>query len=348
MSRDSQNLLASIVATVIYGAFAYYLYEPYFSRFTRWQWFLPFGLWIAAMGGFFLSRRWVAGLFGSILAGAVYGFGPFVLSLTRYHPTVALLAASMPWLFMPAAFVDRKRHSAVAAALSLLPFLVVLLFFRLGATETLRLFAAPIQMQPKPIDLVGFLVPKVMVNRTAVLASLYHIPIAPLVIGLAIMVKSRRYGVTVIATLGLALAFGNFYLPAAHTAWLTVSPILWLSIPLLVLAVLTGVGYQGLIEAGPSDRKWVLAAAIVQGCLAIVALLLAAKYFQVRFGLADGYARLFVDAAKMYLIAAMTLGVLFVITRQKLRLQWFRQAALIAVLALDIFLAARYLVDKIL
>ena len=58
--------------------------------------------------------------------------------------------------------------------------LVVLLFFRIGATEALRLFAAPIQMQPKPIDLVGFLVPKVMVNRTAVLASLYHIPIAPL------------------------------------------------------------------------------------------------------------------------------------------------------------------------
>ena len=163
------------------------------------------------------------------------------------------------------------------------------------------------------------------------------------------MVKSRRYGVMAIADcLAWPWHCGNLYLPAAHTAWLTVSPILWLSIPLLVLAVLVGVGYQGLIEAGPSDRKWVLAAAIVQGCLAIVALLLAAKYFQVRFGLADGYARLFVDAAKMYLIGAMTLGVLFVITHQKLRVQWFRQAALIAVLALDIFLAARYLIDKVL
>ncbi len=348
MSRASQNLLFSILAAIIYGAFAYYLYEPYVTRLTRWQWFLPFGLWFASMGSYFLSRRWVESLFGSLLAGAVYGFGPFVLSLTRYHPTVSLLAASIPWLFMPAVFVDRKRHSAIAAALSLLPFLVVVLFFRIGAGQTYRLFAAPIQTQPKLIDLVGFLAPKVMVNRTAVLVSLCHIPVATLVIGLAMMVKSRRYGVMLVLVLGLALAFGNAYLPPAHTAWLTVSPILWLSIPLVVLSVLTGVGYQGLIEAGPSDRKWVLAAGIVLGSLAIASLLLATQYFQAFLSLADGHARLFVDSAKMYLIGAITLAALYLITRQKLRLHWLRHAALAAVLALDIFLTAPYLVDKIL
>jgi len=69
---------------------------------------------------------------------------------------------------------------------------------------------------------------------------------------------------------------------------------------------------------------------------------------QVIFSLGDGYARLFVETAKMYLIGAVTLGFLYLVTCRKLRLAWLRQAALAAVLTLDIFLAARAIVDKIL
>jgi len=348
MSRNSQNLLCSLLATLVYGVFAFYLYQPHFDRFSRSQWFLPFSVWTAAMGCFILSRRWVAGPFGSLLAGAIYGFGPFLLSLAQYHPTVGLLAASIPWLFMPAAFLGRKRHDLVGLALAFLPFLIVVLFFRVGASQEYRLFAAPIHAGPKPINLIGFIAPQVIVNRTAVLVSLYHIPIAPLVIGLGMIFRARRYGVLLILTLGLTLAFCRSYLGPAHIAWLGVSPILWLSVPLTCLAVLAGVGFQGLIEAGFSDRNWILAAAIALGALAIVALLLAAQYFQVLFSLADGYARLFVGTAKMYLIGAMALGIVYLITRQKLRLHWLRQLILVAVLTLDIFLAARHIVDKIL
>ena len=67
--------------------------------------------------------------------------------------------------------------------------------------------------------------------------------------------------------------------------------------------MLSGIGLQGLIEAGPADRRWVLAAAILLGILAIVALLLAAGGFQVFPGLRDGNGRLFLRAAELYLVA---------------------------------------------
>ena len=347
MSRYSQNVLWSILAALVYGAFAFYLYEPHFDRFSRWQWLLPFGAWAGALGCFILSRRWVVGLLGSLLAGAVYGFGPFLLSLARYHPTVGLLAASVPWLFLPAAYMGKKWHGVFAPFLCLLPFLVIVLFFRIGAWQDYRLFAAPIQIQPECMDLVGFLAPLAMVNDRDVLVSLYHVPVAPLLLGLALMFRARRFGVLLIVVLGLALTFCRCYLGPAHTAWFGISPILWFSIPLTCLAVLTGVGFQGLVEAGLPDRNWILAIAIALGALAIVALLLAAECFQVFCVFGDGHARLFVEAAKMYLLGAMTVAMIYLVTRLKLKLRLLRQPILAAALALDIFLAARYIIDHI-
>jgi len=124
--------------------------------------------------------------------------------------------------------------------------------------------------------------------------------------------------------------------------------LLWLSIPLVCLAVLAGVGLQGLIEAGPSDRWWVLLIAACLGALAVVTLLLAAKYFQVILGLADGYARLFVQAAKMYLMGALAMVIVFVMARQQMRLRPLRWAILAAALGLDIYLGALHIVGKIL
>ncbi|MBN1362652.1 MAG: hypothetical protein JW993_18790 [Sedimentisphaerales bacterium] len=335
-------------ALAVYVAFVVYLYRPYFEGFQSWQWLLPTNVLLAAVGCFVVSRRWVAGFTGSLLAGAVYGFGPFMLGLARYHPTAGLLGACIPWLFAPAALWGRRRHALVGAALSLLPFLGVVLFFRVSALEDYRFFAAPIQSQPRPVDLVGFVAPLVVADRGAMLASLYHAPVAALVLGAAMMVKARRYGLLVMAALGLALALCKSYLGPAAVVWLGVSPILWLSIPMVCLAVLAGLGMQGLLDAGHADRKWILAVAICLGALAIVILLLAAKYFQVIFGLADGYAKLFVEAAKMYLMAALAVGIVFAIARQNLRLQPLRWAVLCAALGFDVFLGARYIVDKIL
>ncbi len=348
-SKSTLSRAAALPATiVIYAAFAVYLYRPYFSGFQTWQWLLPLNVLIGAVGCCVVSRRWVGGFTGSLLAGVVYGFGPFMLGLARYHPTVGLLAASIPWLFAPAALWGRRRHPLVGAMLSLLPFLGVVLFFRVSALEDYRLFAAPIQAQPQLVDLVGFIAPLVVVSRSAMLASIYHVPIAALVLGAAMMVKAHRYGLLFIAAVGLALGLCQPYLGPAAIAWLGVSPILWLSIPMVCFSILAGLGLQGLLEAGHGDRKWILAADITLGGLAIVTLLLAAKYFQVIFGLADGYARLFVEAAKMYLLAALAVGIVFMIARQRLRFQWLRWAVLCAALGFDVFLGARYIVDKVL
>lgn len=348
MSRSSLNLIWLILATAVYVAFAVHLYYPYFGTFTPWQWLLPASVCLGAVGCFVLSRRWVIGFSGSFVAGLVYGFGPFLLSLARFHETTMLLAAGIPWLFLPAAFVGRKHGGVATFLLSLLPFAAIVLFFRVGAGADYRLFAAPIQAAPRPVDLFGFVAPLVMVTRTTTVPSLYHVPIAPLIFGLAMMFRARRYGVLLILVTGFALTFCRSFLAPAHLEWLGISPILWLSIPLVGLSVLAGVGLQGLIEAGFSDGKWVLLAGIVPGILAITTLLLAAKYFQTIFGLGDGYARLFVEAAKMHLMAAVAAAFVFTMTHFKTRVPSMRWLVLCGAIAVDIFFGAQYIVDKIL
>jgi hypothetical protein len=195
-------------------------------------------------------------------------------------------------------------------------------------------------------DLVSFVAPLVVVRRSTALIGVYHVPVAALVLGVAMMWKARRSGLVVVLLGGFFLAFCRSLLgpPAVH--WLGVSPILWLSIPMTCCAVLSGIGLQGLIEAGHGDRKWILAATIVLGVLAVVTLLLAVKYFQFIFGLADAYARLFHEAAQFYLVGAVAMAILYLMARQRLRLHWLRWLLLCIALGLDVFLGARYIVDK--
>jgi hypothetical protein len=324
------------------------LQNGHFGEFSGLQWLYAANACAAAIGGYLLSRRWVAGFTGSLLAGAIYGFAPFTLGLSRFHPAAGLLAASVPWLFLPAAFLERKRGKWIGTSLLLVPFVVILLFSYLSAGANWRLFAAPLGAEVRPSDLAGFIAPLVLTKRGAALMGLYHVPIATLVVGIVMIWKARRYSILALLLIGLLLAFSNSLLGADRMAWLAVSPILWLSIPLVWCAVLCGIGLQGLLEAGFADRKWLLASAVILCTLAIVTLFLAARYFQVLFGLANGYARLFVETAKMYLLGAVATGILYLMARQKLRLQWLRWAILCAALAVDIILGARYVIDSIL
>lgn len=335
-----------VLAAGLYATFAVYLYRPYFGRFDGWQWLLPVNACVAAFGGYVLSRRWVAGFAASLLAGAVYGFGPFLLGLAKFHPTAGTLAAAIPWLFVPAASFGKKRGGWLGAVLLFVPFAVIMLFFYLAAGR--RLFAAPLQVEVRPSDLVSFIAPLALVSRSTVPLGLYHVPMAALVLGLAMVWKARRYTILLVLLVGFALALSNLFLDPGKVAWLGVSPILWLSIPMTWCAILSGIGFQALIEAGYADKKWILAATIILGVLAIIALLLAAECFQVFLGLGDSYGRLFVEAAKIYLLGALATGIIFFITRQKLRLHWLRWALLCAALAVDIFLGARHIVDQIL
>jgi len=346
MNQNPRQVAWHLGAAILFIAFAGYLYWPRSSQLEGWQWLLPVNACIAAFGAYVLSRRWAPGFSGAVLAGLLYGFGPFLLGLAKVHPLAGLLAACVPWLFVPASMIEKRFGKAAGLVLLALPFAAIVLFSHVSASQ--RFFAAPLQVSVRPTDLAGFIAPLALITRSSALLGLYHVPMAALVLGAAMMGKARRYSLFVLVPAGFVLAFSKSFLDARQIAQIGVSPILWLSIPLTWCAVLAGIGLHGLIAAGYADQKWILAATIALGALSIVALLLAAHSFQVFLGLGDGHARLFVEAAKVYLLGAVATGIVFVITHMKLRLHGLRWAILCSALAVDIFLGARYIVDRIL
>ncbi len=133
------------VAVIIYAAFAVYLYQPYFKHFDRLQYLTIINLVAASAGCYVLSRRWVGAWWASVFAGAVYGFSPLSLILTAYHPTAGSVAASIPWLFLPAAFHSQLRRRWISYLAAVFPFVFIILFFNVAAYFGLF----PIPVQPK-------------------------------------------------------------------------------------------------------------------------------------------------------------------------------------------------------
>jgi len=326
-----------IVAAIVYAAFAMYLYQPYFPILNSLQYLLPLNLCLAALGCFVLSRRWVSSFAGSLFAGAIYGFGPFTLGLAKFYPTAGLLAASIPWLFCPAAFVGRNKWRWLSWPVSALPFLAIVIFFQISIYY--RLFAVPIQTKLSLGDLAGLIAPLVMAHRSTTLVSFYHVPLTALLIGFAMLLSARRLNIIVILCLGTVLAFCN--------SFFNISPIMWLTVSILCCSVLIGVGTQALASAGYADRKWVLLAAAVSGTLAIVTLLMATKYFQIFAGLGNSAARLFTESAKMYILGAITAAIIFFLARAKLRVTTLRWILLCSAMAVDIFFSARFIIDRV-
>jgi len=345
------------VALLIYSAFAVYLYRPHFKGFDRWQYLLVVNALLASLGGYLLSRRWVAGFAESFLAGAVYGFGPFTLGLARFHPMAGFLVAVIPWLFCPAAFGPKARWRLLRIPLAVLPFLAIFLFFQMSAR--FGLYPIPIRLKLHFADLGHMLAPLIAAKRQTTLVGFYHVPIAPLIMGIAVFLAplkllgtgsiaqrvastaalaTRRFGIIAIFAGATTMAFCDSYLD--------ISPIIFFAISTLCCSILAGAGMQALVWAGPADRKWLLLTSIVMGILAVVALLLATEHFQSFLGIADAYGRLLTQAGKMYLLGAIALAILFFIARAKLRLRPVRLALLCAPIAIDFFLCATEIVDK--
>lgn len=326
-------------AAAMYIAFAVYLYRYYFEGFSALRLqdlFIP-SICLASLGCYVLSRRWVAGFAESFFAGAVYGFGPFTLGLAKFHPTSGLLAASIPWLFCPAVFCPKNRRRWLRVPFSILPFLAIVLFFQVSAR--FHLYPIPIKLKLHSADLVGLLAPLVAAMHRMTLVGFYHIPVAAMILGFSMLLIARRYGIMIIFAIATILAFCD--------SFFDVSPVIWLSISTLCCSIFVGAGMQGLICAGFADRKWILFTAIVMGIFAIVTLLLATRYFSVFAGLGEGTARLFTETAQMYILGAIAVAILFFIARAKLRMHPLRQILLCGTMALDIFLGARFIVDKI-
>jgi hypothetical protein len=323
------------LAAGIYIASAIYLYSPYFSKFGCLDFLLIANVWLGASGCYLLSRRWTSCLSGSLIAGAIYGAGPFLLGLANFHPTGGLLAAAVPWLFCPAAFIPRIKGKWLCWPLSMLPFLAIFLFFQIATR--LHLFAIPLNIKLHLIDLVSVSFPLIGAKRGMIPFGFYHIPIAALITGLYMLVKARRFGVMIILCTGTLLGFcSSFY---------NISPIIWLSIPSLCFSIIIGVGVQALISASYTDRKWILTVTVILMILAIISLLMATKYFQTFLSAGSEYGRLFVRSARMYILGIITVGIIFFSTRAKLRILWLRITILSLSLGTDIFLGATFITD---
>jgi hypothetical protein len=322
-------------AAVVYIGFAIYLYQPHFNTFTKLQFLILVNVCLASLGCFALSRRWVSSFLGSLFAGAIYGFGPFALGLACYHPTAGFLAATMPWLFLPAAFGPKGKWQWLRVPLAVLPFLAILLFF--GASSRYRLFAVPMQTRLHLADLAGLAAPFVAAQQELTVVGFYHIPEATLVMGFAMLFAARRLSVLIIFCLGVILA--------SCRPLFGVSPIIWLSISILCCSIIIGAGLQGLCSAGLADRRWILLSMAFMAGLSIVTLLQATKYFQVFMGFGDEYANLFLADAKLYIAGTVALLAVFFIARAKLRLHWLRWAILGSATAVDTFFGARFVVD---
>ena len=346
----NKGLSRFAAAALIYSAFAVYLYQPYFKNFDTVHYLRVVNVCLASLGCYVLSRRWVAGFPESFFAGAIYGFGPFTLWLAQFHPTVGFLVAGIPWLFCPAVFGPDTKWRWLRVPLSVLPFLAIVLFFQASARYGLH--PIPIQLKLQSTDLAGLLAPLVAAKRQMTLVGFYHVPIAALIMGFSMLLApleilrtggteqkgrfltglaARRFGIIVILTAGTVLAFCD--------SSFNVSPIVWLAISVLCCSILVGAGMQGLICAGFADRNWILFTAIVMGTLAIVALFA---------GLGKDAAQLFTETAKMHILGAIALVVLFLIARSKLRMRLLRQVLLCATMATDVFLGARLVIDQIL
>jgi len=330
-----------VVAGLVFAGFAASLFWWRFEGLKRWEFLLPVNICAGALGCYVLSRRWISSFLGSLFAGAIYGFGPFMLGLGKFHPTAGFLAASIPWLFCPSAFGGKTKWRRNTGLLVILPFAAIVLFFELSAYY--GLFPVPIRIRLGSDDLVSLFVPLVVAEHDIVnttMVGFYHIPIAALVMGGAMLLAAKRLHIVAICFVGVALA--------CCKSFLDVSPVMWLSIPAVCCSVLIGAGIEGLTLAGSADKKWLLTAAIIQGACAIAALFLATKYFQVFLGLGDKYARLFVQTAEMYVLGAVVVLILFFTAAAKLRIRPIRWAILCLSMAIDIYLAAGFIIARLL
>ncbi|MHC4131535.1 MAG: hypothetical protein ACYSSP_04320 [Planctomycetota bacterium] len=187
-------------------------------------------------------------------------------------------------------------------------------------------------------DLISVFAPLVGVEQNSTLLGFYHVPVGALVMGISMLIISRRFGIMIILILGL--------IPAFCSSLMNISPVLWLTIPVLCCSVLIGEGIRGLAAASYTDRKWIFITGMIMILLSMAALVFATRYFQEFAGFGDKYAMLFVDTARMYILGAAAVSILFFMIRAKVRLYWLRLAILCSAMSVDIYLSSQMLVDK--
>lgn len=329
-SRDWRPLGPGAGATLLYLVLAVYLFGPYIRvRFPEVAAYAMHSV-AGALGCFVLSRRWISSFGGSLFAGAIYGFCPFMLSFSAFHPAAGLPAALLPWMFCPAVYYRARlaktgAQSTLNILLAILPFALIAAFFQLSAG--VGGFFMPIQVRTGWQHVIGLAIP--LWGGVRFSLSVYHVALPAFALGLMMYVIVRRMSVliTVAAAVLLSLADPVFAVP----------PIFWLAVPMLYAAVLTGLGLQGLAWAGASDRRWIFGCTLAVGAMAILMLVLNASG---RGG------PVFRVTGLSYALAAIMTASIFFLTRSKLRWNLFRWILLCGGIAVDIACSARFLIDR--
>lgn len=336
--RFFRKLWEFIIAIISYGLFTVYLYQPYLKDLDLKPLCVLLNAFLAALGCYLLSRRWVASFPAALFAGGIYGFSPFALGLGMYQATGGMVFAAVPWMFCPAAFWQQilsnhtgpKRHEypLITAGLALLPFVIIILIFSILGSPHFRLFPIPIQAKLRLTDMLGLLSIYKNPGGGSVPFGFYHLPIAALVMGLAIFFAAHRPGPIIIFTLGLVLTFSN--------SILNVSPLIWTAVPLVCCSILIGLGIQALAWSTSADKGWLLICACVTGLCAVVTMTLGLR----------GQSIFFQDAV-MFALAAILVLIIFFMARGGQRIHWFRWLLLSAAFLLDISIGARHIIETI-
>jgi hypothetical protein len=327
--------LKILTAACIYLISALLLYQPYFQRFEKVDYLFILSTTIGSLGCFVLSRRWINSFLASLTAGVIYGFCPFNLSFSAYHSFATFPIAAIPWLFCIAAFVRfqtvRKKNLFEITGiivLTLLPFVAIAAFFWMCAQPWwIRgpFFPIPKSEKLTFMNLAGLVMPFDSSQRFSF--SLYHIPLAFMVMGSCVYAAAGRYRVTGLVFLGLGLAFFD--------VWSHVSPVIWAIVPVLFCSILIGIGMQAFAWANRPDNKWILTVALLM-------LILASITFTLKQGTLYNY------SSAMYLSAAAVLSIIALIAKSELRLHTIRWLLLVTLTIADIALGAIYTIDKIL
>ena len=324
----------TISALVLYIALSVYLY---FGKVSGRNLLFIINSVTAAWGAYFVSRRWVTHWTPSLIAGAIYGFSPFAISFGVFQQPVAGLSfVIVPWLFLPSVYWHKNKPADtlryfMRTIFVLLPFAGICLLFWASSQK----WAGPHFLMPKAIGLTprhfSDLVFPLYQQGQYLTFGIYHTALILAIMGIFVLVSIQRIAVIVPIAAALMLCFLK--------PILQVPPIVWAAIPILFLAVLSGLGFQSILLAGKADSKWVVACAIIASILA--AFFGGLSFKRLILG------NLLELTAMMYAVAAAALWILFFFARTGLRWPWMRWILLTTAAVIDIVFSARYLVDKL-
>jgi hypothetical protein len=319
------------VAVVIYATFAIYLYLPHLNHFASHRYLLIVAAVIGASGTYLLSTRWISSPIASFFAGLLYAFGPFTLGFALYHPTASMLPAILPLTLLPAAFWPHKPFRLaplVTMILATLPFITIIVFFTAAAHY--GLYPIPHNQKLQLTPYVGLLSPLMLKPLDFPYPGFYHVAVAPLIFGLFIFLRIHRLGAILFCVIGIILSL--------YAVIGQISPIVWATLPILCFSIIAGLGIGGLVVASGNDKNALAGCAVCMAVLTAVSAIIAYE---------SNMSMLLLRAAGWYAASAFIVYLILRLAISERRAHVFRWTVLSILMAVDIFLSARAIIDKL-